>query len=461
MGRPPGHQWLPLGLDADPVPGNTQEISQQAAHLSSVAQTINGQVAALHKIASDNTEIGQHADKIRAAARSLAGSLQTAATRYANVSSALTGWVPDLEQAQSLSIQALNQAEGPYAILNQAFTPPASATLKPLQMQQDIQNHQNAMQRAQGQLDAAQAMLTRATTQRDTQAAYWAAKINQASDDSLTDHESLWGEITSGFDELVGAVAWEIRDVATVLEVLATVAGIAAFIIAQFVPGLDIAVDTLVLGAFLATGIAAGGRAALAASGNGSWRDFAFDAFALASFGAGRGAGLVAKALVPAVETAAKNAYTAELITDIAVDGPRSAMLSKWSAQVGVDTVHMAQRVAHFAPSLANGAELSGFAKVMASLGAYGVEPSNYAKVIWLAGRFTTPISDLSYFGTLAKSSLGVAGISAGAGAATGIAGIVLGGVELDWGKEPIIKLDIPPVYHWYSTNLWAPPAGS
>ena len=149
------------------------------------------------------------------------------------------------------------------------------------------------MRRAQSELDAAQAVLARAVGLRDTQAAYWAAKINQASDDSLTDHESLWGEIAGGFDELVGAVAWEIRDVSTVLEVIATVAGIAAFIIAQFVPGLDVAVDALVLGAFLATGVAAGGRAALAASGNGSWRDFAFDAIALVSFGVGRGAGLV------------------------------------------------------------------------------------------------------------------------------------------------------------------------
>ena len=67
---------------------------------------------------------------------------------------------------------------------------------------------------------------------------------------------------------------------------------------------------------------------------------------------------------------AARSAYTAELLTDIADDGPRSAMLGKWAAQVGTDTVSMAKRVAQFAPSLANGAELSGFAKVMASLGA-------------------------------------------------------------------------------------------
>ena len=460
MGRPPGHQWLPLGLDADPVPGDPQKISQEAAHLSSVAQTINGQIAALRKIASDGTEIGQHADKIRSAASSLAGSLQAAATRYAAVSSALSGWVPDLEEAQSLSIQALNQAEGPHATLNQAFILPPGASLKPLRMQLGIQNHQTAMQRAQNELDAAQAVLARAVSLRDTQAGYWAARISQASNDSLTDHESLWGEISSGFDELVGAVAWEIRDVATVLEVLATVAGIAAFIIAQFVPVLDVAVDGLVLGAILATGVAASGRAALAASGNGSWRDFAFDAIALASFGVGRGAGFAVAKIVPEVEAAAKSAYTAELITDVAVDGPRSVMLDRLATMLGTDSVSVAQRVAQFTPSLANGAELSGFAKVMASLGGFGVEPSNYAKVIWLAGRFTTPITDLSDFGTRAEFALGVAGISAGAGAATGIAGTVLGGIELDWGKEPIVKLDIPPVYHWYSTNLWAPPSG-
>ena len=271
MGRPPGYQWQPFGLDADPVPGDPQDITQAAAHLASVAQTTNGQVAALRKIAADETEIGQHADKIRSAALGLVGSLQTAAVRYAQVSAALSGWAPDLEEAQTLSIQALNLAEGPYATISRSFAPP-TAGLTALAVQQDIQGHQIAVRRAQGELDAAQAMLARAVGLRDTQAAYWAARINQASDDSLTDHESLWGDIAGGFDELVGAVAWEIRDVSTVLEVLATVAGIAAFIIAQFVPGLDVVVDALVLGAFLATGVAAGGRAALAASGNGSWR---------------------------------------------------------------------------------------------------------------------------------------------------------------------------------------------
>lgn len=461
MARPSGYHWQPLGLDADPVPGDPQAISEAAAYLASVARTADGQVAALRKIAGDGTEIGAHADKIRSGARSLMGSLQAAATRYARVSAALSGWAPDLEQAQSLSVRALNLAEGPYAALNLVFAVPPGARLNPLAVQQDIQDHQAAVRRAESELDAARAVLARAVDLRDAQAAYWAAKINQASDDGLTDHESLWGEITGGFDELIGAVAWEIKDVSTVLEVLATVAGVAAFIIAQFVPGLDVAVDGLVLGAFLATGVAAGGRAALAASGNGSWRDFAFDAIALVSFGIGRGAGLAAQKAVPAAVAAAKSAYTAELLTDISVDGPRSAMLGKWAAQVGTDSVTMAKQVAQFAPSLAGGAGLSGFARVMASLGALGEESSHYAKLIWLARRFTTPITDLSDFGALAKTALGVAGISAGAGAAAGVAGIVLGGLEIDEGEEPLVKVDIPPVYHWYSTHLWAPAAGT
>ena len=59
MGRPPGYQWQPLGVDADPVPGDPQAISAEAAHLASVATTITGQIAALRKIASDNAEVSR------------------------------------------------------------------------------------------------------------------------------------------------------------------------------------------------------------------------------------------------------------------------------------------------------------------------------------------------------------------------------------------------------------------
>lgn len=178
MGRPPGYQWQPLGLDTDPVPGDPQAVSAEAAHLASVARTVTGQLAALRKISADSTETGQHAEKIRAAALSLAGSLQAVAARYARTSSALTGWVPELEQAQAMSIRALNEAEAPYARLRQAVILPSGPNLTAAQQEQ-IAGYNASMRRAQDQLDTARVLLTRAVTLRDTQAAYWAAKISQ------------------------------------------------------------------------------------------------------------------------------------------------------------------------------------------------------------------------------------------------------------------------------------------
>jgi len=230
MGRPPGYQWQPLGLDADPVPGDPQAISEAAAHLSSVARTVNGQVAALGRIAGDRTEIGQHGEKIRSAALSLTGSLQAAAARYGQVSSALSGWVPDLEEAQSLSLQALNMAEGPYATLNQVFALPPGAGFRPPAVQQDVQGHQIAVRRAQSELEAAQAVLARALGLRDTQAAFWAAKIDQASSDGLTDHESPWEDITGGFDKLVGAVGMLGSGASAVLGGVGVGVGVSSFL---------------------------------------------------------------------------------------------------------------------------------------------------------------------------------------------------------------------------------------
>lgn len=286
MGRPPGYQWQPLGLDTDPVPGDPQAISQEAAHLAAVARTITGQIAAMRKIASDGTEVGEHAEKIRTVAGSLAGSLQAVATRYSKVSSALSAWAPELQQAQALSIRALNEAETPYATLKQTVTLPSGTNLTTAQ-RQEISAYHASMQRAQDQLDAAQALLTRATTLRDTQSGYYAAKINQASNDSLTDHEGLWGDITNA----IASCAWLIKDACTVLEVAAAVLAV----VALFATGAG-----WLIFAFALTAVALLGRTVLAATGNGSWLDVAADTFALVTLGISGGitgaAGLVGRA---------------------------------------------------------------------------------------------------------------------------------------------------------------------
>jgi hypothetical protein len=135
--------WLPLGLEADPIPGDPERISQEAAHLSRVATTITSQIAALRKIGtggSDGTLVGEYADTIRSSANGLADQLNKVEGRYQKTSQALNQWVPELEYAQSESIQALREAEDA-ARRQQASAPvtvPAGQKETTQQKQQDV-----------------------------------------------------------------------------------------------------------------------------------------------------------------------------------------------------------------------------------------------------------------------------------------------------------------------------------
>jgi hypothetical protein len=456
MSRPAGYQWQPLGWTEDPVPGDPAQISQEAQHLASVAAQIADQVSALRQIAADGTEIGEHADTIRSNAGSLASQLGKLVGRYQQVSSILNSWVPDLEQAQSMSIQALDQAEGPYKQLNQTVALPSGNNLTP-QEQQGVDNYHNAMRQAQGQLDDARALLNRAIALRDSSGASHASQINNACNDGMRDHHSLWGSVEGFFSGKWSFVTkhWSqiVGDICTVLEVLATVAAIVAFVLAQFVPGVDVLVDALVLGGMLATGAALGGRVVLAATGHGSWIDVAVDAFALATFGVGRLAGRVAsKALLPGAEAASKLALNSELLTDFASDGVRAAPIAELADRQGIGAVDAISKLAEHAPGLAAGSKLAGFSKVMMSIGGYGKEAEAYAKLMTLGTRF----SDLSQYATAAKLLSSTAGLSAGTAGLTGITATVLNGLELDWGNWSG-HLNIPSTHNWYTRDLEVP----
>ena len=101
MARPT--DWSPLA-DSDPVPGDPQRISEQAARLASAAQQIQGQVSQLRAIeAGQSEERGLHVDKLKSASADVAGSLEQVVGRYQKTSSALSAWIPELEYAQSQS----------------------------------------------------------------------------------------------------------------------------------------------------------------------------------------------------------------------------------------------------------------------------------------------------------------------------------------------------------------------
>lgn len=463
MGRPAGYQWEPLGLDSDPVPGDPAQISQEARHLASVAAEITNQVAALRKIGSDGTEVGEHADKIRSQANSLAGQLDKLVGRYTKVSAALSGWVPELEQAQAMSIQALNQAEGPYQKLHQTVVLPSGPNLT-TQQKQSITNYHNSMQQAQAQLADAQALLTKATTLRDDSGNHYANVINNACNDGMRDHSSLFGSIFGFFTGVFHWVAdhWSqiVADVCTVLEIVATILAIAAFIIAQFIPVLDVLVDGLVLASMIATGAALGGRIALAVTHHGSWMDVALDAFALLTFGTGRIAGTIARGLLPGAEAASKLAMTSEALTEFAEGAGKGAEMARFADLEGTDAVEMIQKLApKLASKITEGAELKGFAKVMMNIGGFGKDEQTYATLIRIGDRFTTPISDLSRYTTLAKALSGVTGISTATSGITGITASVLNG----WSTNFLGNWDPAGTHPWYMKHVEIPtgaPAG-
>jgi hypothetical protein len=287
--------WSPLGLDSDPIPGDPERISQEAAQLSRVATTITGQIAALRKIGAggaDGTLVGEYADTIRSSADDLADQLGKVVGRYQKASQALNQWVPELEYLQSESVQALRAAE------DAARRQQASAPLNVPQGQQNSQQETTqrkqqdvARTRALQQADSdavAHRRLDNAVAHRDSTAGQTAAAINHAIDDGAAD--SWWDQFKSFVDHFAGVI----KVVCTVLEVIATILAI----VALFIPGLDL----IVMLAIAATALALIGRTVLAATGNGSWMQVATDAFALLTFGSGRIIGSAAEGAAGASE---------------------------------------------------------------------------------------------------------------------------------------------------------------
>jgi hypothetical protein len=322
MARPADWQWAPLGLDIDPVPGDPAQVSLEERHLATVAAQITDQVAALRRIATSDVEVGEHADKIRDSAGELAEKLDAVVGRYNKVSSALRGWIPELEQAQRMSITALDQAEGPHAKLNQQVVLPAGTDLT-AQQKQAVTSYHTAMQHAQQELDAARQLLDQATSLRDTEASRYAGLIRSACNDGVKD--SWW----DSFKGWVDKYAWLIKDICLALEIIATVLALLALIFT----GVGLAL--LIAGAVL-TAVALVGRTMLAASGDGSWFDVIVDAVALLTFGLGT-------EMTEALGTATKGAVGA-------ADGLRSEAADRVFADAAKDAGELASRgYSHFA----------------------------------------------------------------------------------------------------------------
>jgi hypothetical protein len=247
-----------------------------------VAEEIGAQVGILRKIASGQAaEKGQHIEKLKAAASDTAGKLDQVTGRYHETAAALSAWAPRLADAQAQSLRALAKAQDAHARqqANQPVQRPPGTKLTPQDHQQD-HARASALGTANDEMTAAHGLLDDAKYQRDQHAAQAAGRIaDAASRNSDGFWQSMWADIKSFTDRYANII----KNICTVLEVIATILAV----VALFIPGLNI----LVLIGIGLTVLALVGRGLLAATGNGSWLDVGMDALALVTFGLGGGLG--------------------------------------------------------------------------------------------------------------------------------------------------------------------------
>jgi hypothetical protein len=262
-----------------PVPGDPDAVSAESRRLGQTAQELRAQIALLKQISQDTTLKGQYAGTLRAHAQQLSTDLDKVATRYEDVAEATSEWSGNLADAQAQSLTALNMAQGPYEQLRKLQAPvqPAAAASAAAKQQYatDKQAYQQAQSSAQAAISDAQVLLTRAAGHRDTTGAAAAGKINGAAHDSLAD--SWWDQ----FKQEIGAIADNLKTIATIIGYVATVCAILAVILT----GPLALVFLLIAGGLLLTEL--GIHTILAATGNGSWVDVGLDAIAFATLGYG------------------------------------------------------------------------------------------------------------------------------------------------------------------------------
>ena len=316
MARPT--DWSPLA-GSDPVPGDPGRISQEAAHLSSVAGQIHDQVGQLRAIASgQSAEKGLHVDKLKSASADVANGLDQVIGRYQKTSDALNAWVPELDYAQNLSLRALTMAQDAAGRqrANQPATYP-SGYQETAQDKQDDQQRASALNQANADLATARQMLDRATSHRDQKGRETRNKIENAIHDGVTDSwwESTFGNAWDAFSNWVTEHADIIKKIADIASLIATICGILSLLVG-WIPiigqALAAILDTV---AVLATLVSLICHLMLAITGNGSWLDVGLDMFALVTMGMGR--------------AFAKTAETGYKAATAATRGPLARMLGK------------------------------------------------------------------------------------------------------------------------------------
>jgi hypothetical protein len=279
--------WSPLA-GSDPVPGDPDRVEQLGSHYQRVASAISDAATKLCRIADHQDMHSEAVDAFRDTAREVADGISRAHERYDGVGRALTGYAPELRDAQSESAAALmqaKQAEEDLATANRLANA-AQARIHAAPEGADTTADRGADRRALTAADtagddlaAARRRLRRAMDARDA-AGHRAMRLVEDVKDSGDLNDSWWDNWGAKIVKVIVKIA----------DIVAVVAGVLALLVG-WIPVIGQALAAI-LGtiALVASLVSLLGNIALAATGDGEWSDVVWSAIGVLSFGVGRAA---------------------------------------------------------------------------------------------------------------------------------------------------------------------------
>ncbi|MER6677612.1 hypothetical protein [Streptomyces sp. NPDC000983] len=280
--------WQPL-CDADPVPGDPEEIRDEVTHMVSVVEKLRTQAKNLQSISNEETLKGKYVKRLREESSTLEKHMREVASRYERVHGHLTLWANELEDFQSDADGVLRRAKKKQDDIDAKKSKGTDIGAKDAPAPSTSGTDDDPIQTYRKQLNSI-------TSDRDSRASHYAGEIRDEIDDVIKD--SWWED----FKGLVHDNADWIKTVLDGLGWIATIAGIVAI----WIPGLNM----LVLGIALLTIVT---RSVLVASGDASWTDLAFDIGGLLLMGIGRGGIIMLKNAAKSTSSAAQVVRTGGL----------------------------------------------------------------------------------------------------------------------------------------------------
>ncbi|MFC4020555.1 putative T7SS-secreted protein [Micromonospora sp. GCM10011542] len=277
MARPGDAEWSVLQLDSDPVPGDPESFEEITRAYQELARTTQE----AHDLLATGGQIDVGQGKAMEAFRDLIGKLPPRLDRmahsYAAAADAYLRYLPSLEEAQTMSMRALDQARqasgdqgaaqaalsSAQAALTALTGDAAAAQTAKDKADDDLTAAQRRADDARQALDQARALLGQATALRDQAARSAAETLRQLAKDAP--QRSLWEKIAEAFHAFIEFLRSTVIEwITLVLDALSVIASFIFPPLGEAIGLLSGAID--LLGAALGgdpaeIGMAAGGMA--------------------------------------------------------------------------------------------------------------------------------------------------------------------------------------------------------